>query len=60
MYLFQKLFLLKFVNLLTIILVFSVLINNKIKYIFFKLKYICIFDTYIISTYDNLLYPRVG
>ena len=33
---------------------------HKIKYIFFKLKYICIFDTYIISTYDNLLYPRVG
>ena len=40
--------------------IFIDLTNNKIKYIFFKLKYICIFDTYIISTYDNLLYPRVG
>ena len=37
-----------------------IILNNKIKEIFFKLKYICIFDTYIISTYDNLLYPGVG
>ena len=45
---------------MTIILIFSDFSKHKIKYIFFKLKYICIFDTYIISTYDNLLYPRVG